>query len=138
MVNGRKRGNAGERDIVSRWVEWWQDRFERRSMGLAGSDIICPGWFPWEPEVKHRKVAKLLWLFRPTKALLDWWNQTTENAMKSGKVPLLVFKAQGIWLAARRQIDQLDSGLPIILGSDEVVVSTLDHFERVNKHRKPA
>jgi hypothetical protein len=97
MVNSRKKGNAAERYVCKTLSKYFNGKFERRSMGYNGCDIICPDDFQWAPEVKDNKQITLKHLFAPTKLLKDFWQQALFQAKKNNKVPLLVVKIEGMW-----------------------------------------
>jgi len=97
LVNGRLKGNSAEREICKILSKYFSGKFERRSMGMKGSDIICPVDFPYEVEVKHDKALRLKHFWQPTKKLEEFWQQTVNQACYTDKMPLLCAKVEGIW-----------------------------------------
>lgn len=99
MVNSRLKGNKAERDVIKILSKYFPGKFERRSMGIAGSDIICPDSFRYAPEVKHHKTVKAIHLLiGKNKKLNDWWEQADYQASQQmGKSTLLIVKCEGKW-----------------------------------------
>ncbi|HEY9684731.1 MAG TPA: hypothetical protein V6C86_24350 [Oculatellaceae cyanobacterium] len=140
MVNGRRKGNRAEADVVQIFKAWWGGSpWERRSMGYAGSDLIVPSDFPFSLEVKHVDTLKARHIFKPTKQLIEYWNQARDQAIKENRKPLLVAKIEGMWMAFSRPWDlpvgafsstiKYGYGYAISpLGQLEALVSPLDLF----------
>ena len=100
MVNSRKKGNRAENEVVKILSKYFSGHFERRSMGIAGSDIVCPDNFKYAPEIKHRKTLKAIHLLIGKNIQLnDWWDQAEIQASEAGKQALLVVKCEGKWFA---------------------------------------
>lgn len=97
MVNSRAKGNEAERAVVKILSRYFPGKFERRSMGIAGCDIVCPEDFLWAPEVKNNKMVRLKHFWKPTLQLTTFWVQTKTQAAALGKLPLLIVKAEGLW-----------------------------------------
>jgi Holliday junction resolvase len=98
MVNSRAKGNRAEREVIKTLKKYFPGRFERRTMGLAGADIVAPGDFKWAIEVKHDKSVRLKHIWKPTLKLMDFWLQARTQAAIAKKTPLLIAKIEGIWL----------------------------------------
>jgi hypothetical protein len=98
VVNSRLKGNKAERDVIKILSKYFPGKFERRSLGIAGSDIVCPDSFRYAPEVKHRKTVKALHLLiGKNKMLNDWWKQADHQAKVAEKHTLLIVKCEGKW-----------------------------------------
>jgi Holliday junction resolvase len=94
-INSRRKGNNAEREVCKILSKHFGGKFERRSMGIAGSDIVAPDDFPYAVEVKHHKTVRAIHLFKGHNQLRKWWKQT--EAQASGKRPLLIVKVEGSW-----------------------------------------
>lgn len=58
-------------------------------------DVVTPKWFPFTIECKHSKEVCFLRLFdtrgpNTSKDFISWWGEACENALRSGKTPMLV------------------------------------------------
>lgn len=99
MVNSRRKGNQAERDVINILRPHFPGKWERKSMGIPGPDILPPDNFPYAIEVKNVKTVRLKHLFQPTKELEKYWRQAVDQAEDLNKKPLLVAKIEGIWFA---------------------------------------
>jgi hypothetical protein len=97
VVNSRAKGNQGEREVCKILSRYFGGKFERRSMGYEGNDIITPDGFPYGIEVKFDKSVRLKHFWKPTQKLKDFWKQTLAQCKNSGKHPLLCAKVEGMW-----------------------------------------
>ena len=98
MVNSRKKGNVGERQVIKILSKYFPGKFERRSMGVAGSDIVTPDKFDFAVEVKYHKTVKAFHLLIGKNKLLNtWWKQAEQQAEGTTKSPLLIVKCEGKW-----------------------------------------
>jgi hypothetical protein len=104
MINSRRKGNAAEREVCKILSKHFPGKFERRSMGIAGSDIVCPEDFKWAVEVKHHKTVRAIHLLKGHHMLDKWWNQACSQASATDKQPLLVVKAEGTWFCETRAV----------------------------------
>jgi len=69
-------------------------KFHRnKNIDSMSGDIVCPNDFPFMPEMKNREDWSFDQYFKenPGFELWDWWKQTVEQAVRSGKEPLLLF-----------------------------------------------
>jgi len=97
-INTRRKGNTAEREICKRLSKYFPGKFERRSMGIKGCDVICSDeQFPYAVEVKHQISVKAIHLFIGNQSTKKWWSQTVNQAMRVGKQPLLVAKVERYW-----------------------------------------
>jgi hypothetical protein len=100
MINSRRKGNNAERQVCKILSRHFQGKFERRSMGIAGCDIIAPDDFPYAVEVKHHKTVRAIHLLVGHFMLDKWWQQACEQA--NNKTPLLVVKCERRWFCMDR------------------------------------
>jgi hypothetical protein len=96
MINSRRKGNNAEREVCKILSKHFPGKFERRSMGIAGSDIVCPDDFPYAVEVKHDKRISAIHLFKGHNVLRKWWEQACKQTPE-GKRPILLAKVEGCW-----------------------------------------
>lgn len=100
MTNASKtKGRAFEYVVRDKMTDTFKSQFERVPLSGALSylkgDVYAP-WlpdFPWTIEAKHHKEVD--WnnvLTAKTSLLLEFWDQTTREAMVMKKHPLLVYK----------------------------------------------
>lgn len=100
MTNASKnKGRAFEYMVRDKMTDTFKSQFERVPLSGALSylkgDVYAP-WlpdFPWTIEAKHHKEVD--WnnvLTAKTSLLLEFWDQTTREAMVMKKNPLLVYK----------------------------------------------
>jgi len=100
MTNASKnKGRAFEYVVRDKMTETFKSQFERVPLSGALSylkgDVYAP-WlpdFPWTIEAKHHKEVD--WnnvLTAKTSLLLEFWDQTTREAMVMKKHPLLIYK----------------------------------------------
>jgi len=101
----RRKGKKFQKKVAEVISSWWTGGPKNfRSTpgsggwdkGLAPGDLIpSKGFeeFPFSIECKKRKKAKLEVpaLLSTDSALRDWWAQTTFDAQKSDKIPLLIY-----------------------------------------------
>lgn len=96
MVNSRRKGSQAERAVIKILSKHFLGKFERRSMGIQGADIICSDDnFKYAVEVKHVKTVRALHLLMGNHLLNAWWKQAREQAGRVNKQPLLVAKVEG-------------------------------------------
>jgi Holliday junction resolvase len=105
MINSRAKGNRAERDVIKILNKHFPGPFERRTMGLAGADIVAPDDFPWAIEVKNDFNLKLKHFWKPTERLHDFWDQAQRQATIVKKRPLLVAKIEGMWFCWESPIE---------------------------------
>lgn len=98
-----EKGLRGEREAHQILKEWWGGS-PWRVVGryLHGPDLVTPETFPFDVEVKHHRRARVRWIVSSPFLLLDWWSRAKAI---SRKPPLLLVKAEGIWLALVRRRD---------------------------------
>ena len=100
MTNASKnKGRAFEYVVRDKMTDTFKSQFERVPLSGALSylkgDVYAP-WlpdFPWTIEAKHHKEVD--WnnvLTAKTSLLLEFWDQTTREAMVMKKHPLLIYK----------------------------------------------
>jgi len=100
MTNASKnKGRAFEYVVRDKMTETFKSQFERVPLSGALSylkgDVYAP-WlpdFPWTIEAKHHKEVD--WnnlLTAKSSLLLEFWDQTTREAMVMKKHPLLIYK----------------------------------------------
>lgn len=99
MVNSRRKGNTAEREVVTILRSHFPGKWERKSMGIPGPDILPPDGFPYAIEVKNVKTVRLKHLFQPTLQLRGFWKQAVRQANDLNTEPLLIAKIEGIWFA---------------------------------------
>lgn len=109
MVNARAKGNRGERECKKLLAPWWGGKWERRSMGVPGSDLVTPEDFPCEVEAKNSNAVALVHYFQPNTTLSDWWSQTKKQC-RNGKLPMLCMKTSSSWYCAMKMRDFLSTG----------------------------
>lgn len=99
-INSRKKGNRSEAEVCKLLSEYFPGKFERRTMGIAGADVICSDdKFPYATEVKHQKTVKAIHLFIGFWRLREWWEQARNQAGRVNKLPLLVAKVDRYWFS---------------------------------------
>jgi len=96
-INSRVKGNKAEREVAKILSHHFGRKFERRSMGMAGSDIVCPDGFPFAVEVKHDKRVKAIHLFKGHNVLRTFWKQALQQGIAVCKDALLIVKCEGLW-----------------------------------------
>ena len=100
MTNASKnKGRAFEYVVRDKMTDTFKSQFERVPLSGALSylkgDVYAP-WlpdFPWTIEAKHHKEVD--WnnlLTAKSSLLLEFWDQTTREAMVMKKHPLLIYK----------------------------------------------
>jgi hypothetical protein len=100
MTNASKnKGRAFEYVVRDKFTDTFSSQFERVPLSGALSYLkgdVYPPWlhdFPWCIEAKHHKQVE--WnnvLTAKTSLLLEFWDQTTREAMVMKKSPLLIYK----------------------------------------------
>jgi hypothetical protein len=100
MTNTSKnKGRAFEYVVRDKMTDTFKSQFERVPLSGALTYLkgdVYPPWlpdFPWTIEAKHHKEVD--WnnvLTAKTSLLLEFWDQTTREAMVMKKNPLLVYK----------------------------------------------
>lgn len=111
MVNSRKKGNKGERDVAKILEKWTGKKFARSpsSGGLswknsmAKGDVVCTTeghYFPFCVECKVRNdvtvINDLISSRKKAPLLTEFWEQCTRDARDAGKIPLLIFRYRGL------------------------------------------
>ena len=100
MVNSRRKGMTGELEVCHILSEALNDSFTRNRIGVSVCDVIAPAWFPFAVEIKNAKTVKLVHLFgKHTKELDNYWKQCSSQADILNKYPLLIVKAEKLWMA---------------------------------------
>jgi len=130
-VNGRRKGSAAEREICKLFSMWWNGTFQRRSLGIAGSDIVTPDGFPWALEVKHVKTMKTRHLWKPTADLVKFWKQACDQAAIEDRDPLLVAKIEGAWFVIQQMRGVMLTKEDNMVGTIDgirVIIQTIDGF----------
>jgi Holliday junction resolvase len=95
VVNARQKGTRYEREICKQLSEHFPGKFERRSMGIQGADVICSDdGFEYAVECKHQKGVRALHMFMGNHQITKWWQQAREQAGKVNKKPLLIAKIE--------------------------------------------
>lgn len=100
MTNASKnKGRAFEYVVRDKFTDTFKSQFERVPLSGALSylkgDVYAP-WlpdFPWTIEAKHHKEVP--WnnvLTAKTSLLLEFWDQTTREALVMKRHPLLIYK----------------------------------------------
>lgn len=107
-INGRSKGNRGERIAASVIKDWTAHNFARvpSSGGLqwknshAKGDIVCSDeghYFPFCLEVKFYKDINFEHLLYLDKAkVLEYWNQCRRDAEIAQKCPMLLMRYNGL------------------------------------------
>ena len=100
MTNTSKnKGRAFEYVVRDKFTDTFKSQFERVPLSGALSYLkgdVYPPWlpdFPWTIEAKHHKEVP--WnnvLTAKTSLLLEFWDQTTREALVMKKHPLLIYK----------------------------------------------
>lgn len=104
-INGRDKGQRGERAVGTLLSTWWGSDFARTPMSggfrnaefreewNAEGDLVTPDeTFPFSVEVKWHEDWTLDQLITaPKSEIWSWWEQT-DRQTPAGKIPLLVFK----------------------------------------------
>lgn len=110
MANSRQKGNKAERKAAQLFKTWTKRDFARTpsSGGLqwkttnSKGDIVCTKeghYFPFCIEVKNYKFINFNELILPDKKnkdLLIFWAQAKRDAEKAKKIPLLLFRYNGL------------------------------------------
>ena len=110
MINSRRKGNSAERAVCKILSHYFGGKFERRSMGIPGSDIVCPDNFPYAVEVKHDKRVKGIHLFKGHHSLRGFWKQAIKQGLAVSKDALLIVKVEGLFfVTAERSGDGCQS-----------------------------
>lgn len=111
-VNGKKKGSKNERNLAKWWQSWSGIEFTRvpASGGLRWSktdnitgDLICADErqsrrFPFSIEAKSYNDFRFEHLILGNKKvkILEFWNQSKEDAERSNKVPILFARYNGM------------------------------------------
>jgi len=112
MANSKKKGNKGERDLCKWWTLWTGLEFSRvpasgglrwRSAHATSGDIICTERphdrrFQFTIESKNYKDINFEHLILGNKKvkILEFWDQTLEDAKRSDKIPILFMRYNGM------------------------------------------
>ena len=102
-VHGRNKGSTFERKVANDFTKWCSVHFTRTpsSGGWNKTGDITPKdpkamvGFPFNVECKNQESFSSTMLIgcagtKPTKTIAKWWKQTTDDATKSKKIPLLI------------------------------------------------
>lgn len=111
MVNSKKKGNRGEREVVKLLKDWWGGNFMRNLesgatstllegmapddvVGRLAGDIMTPLDFPFCIEVKTYASIDIWGVVRsPTNnQIATWWRQCKNDAARAKKAPMLFMK----------------------------------------------
>lgn len=104
-INARQKGSQAERDVIKLLSLHFPGKFERRSLGIKGADVICSDEaFPFAVEVKNQKSVRALHLLIGNHQLDNWWQQAKEQAGRVNKRPLLVAKVERHWFVTEDNI----------------------------------
>lgn len=139
-INSRRKGNRAMNAIAKSFQRWWGGEWQRRGGGFAGDDIIPPDGFPYSLEVKDVAQIKVRHFVQPTSLLLEYWKQAKTQAVRIGKITLLVIKTEGLWFVARitnGQNVKSRTGLWSVWGDDPVLILPLDEFFEHAKKKDP-
>lgn len=114
-ISSSAKGKRGENQAVELLKKWWKDdRFVRNFIGSSGavgtllaenknvpeeilvamtSDIICPGTFPFSPEVKLYESIDLYEIIRnPNATVRQFWRQVDGDSRRINRIPLLIMR----------------------------------------------
>lgn len=80
-INSKQKGNGYERKVCKILSKWASEKFERRSMGIPGTDIICPDWFPFEIECKKRNNWSFDDFFKGQSYIEKWLAKETNKPL---------------------------------------------------------
>ena len=95
IINAKRKGNTYERKVCKILSLYFPGKFERRSMGIKGADVICSDdGFPYATEAKHQKGIKAIHLLVGNSQIDKWWQQAKEQAGRVNKKPLLVARVE--------------------------------------------
>lgn len=97
--SSRRKGMAGELEVVKLLQRVWGGEFRRSGSGFDGKDIICPEGFPFTIEVKNRRDIRIKHLWFPNSAFKQCLKQACGQAAAEDKPFLLFVKAEGTWFA---------------------------------------
>lgn len=115
-MTARQRDQLGQKQFFDLLHMWWGDDTEH---------------FPFEPFVKFTDAIVSRHFFRPTKYLLDCWQQAKVIAVDEGKSPLLACKVEGSWYCiAPLSMSMSDTGSVLTrrLGGDCVEIMSIDDW----------
>lgn len=112
MSNGKKKGNKAERELCKWFQQWTGFPFTRvpasgglrwKNTNATAGDIICDDErhsrrFQFSVESKSYKDINFEHLILGNKSIkiLDFWKQCNEDAERSGKVPILFMRYNGM------------------------------------------
>ena len=155
-INSKSKGNTFEREVVKLFTEQFGEGFQRvpcsgaifgktnmkRSHGMSEEcintltgDLITPESFPYSLEYKFHKDLEFHQLIQgKCKKMDDWLEQSSQDAVLSGKVPLVVFKLnnKGIYVCLDfESVRELN--LDNYLKYKEKVIISLEIFFSVKK-----
>lgn len=110
-INGKKKGNKGEREVAAHFTKWVGLKFNRvpasgglhwKSDNRVHGDIVPPvdlKNFPFCIEVKNTKEIsfnEMLQINSKTSAIKKFWKQCVDDASEVGLEPLLAFHYNGL------------------------------------------
>jgi len=112
MSNGKKKGNKAERELCKWFQQWTGFPFTRvpasgglrwKNTNATAGDIICDDErhtrrFQFSVESKSYKDINFEHLILGNKKVkvLEFWQQTNDDAKRSGKVPILFMRYNGM------------------------------------------
>lgn len=131
MINSKAKGNSAERVVCKLFRDALGGKWERRSMGIPGCDIVAPESFQYALEVKHDKTLRCYHFWYPTDKLVSFWDQAKAQT-PLGKRPLLVMKVEGKWFViwqAGPTVGPIPAQwMNTKIGDDWVAITLLDSF----------
>lgn len=153
-INSKKKGSKNERDISKLFQSWTGYEFSRTPMsgGLAwhsrdkvSGDIICTDsehtrFFRFSIEAKFHKEINFEELINGNIGcdILKFWEQASEDAQLAGKVPLLMFRKNGMkkdmhYVAIPGDffgslVDLLDGPVLHYIGKYHIVIFNSEHW----------
>lgn len=111
-MNSKKKGNKGERVLCKWWTQWTNMEFSRvpasgglrwKSTHATSGDIICTERphdrrFLFSIESKNYKDINFEHLILGNKKvkILEFWEQTKEDASRANKIPILFMRYNGM------------------------------------------
>ncbi len=154
-VNGKQKGNRGERQAYKILADWWGSKFtktpgsgafatitQRGDLNVAGDVSTEDPTFPFCVEVKWRESWHMEQLIKSDECeLWDWWEQTKRDAELAGKEPLLMFKRNHqpwYYMMPFELTVMVDSDVGrsfsiITPAGDEVMIGTMDNLVKTTK-----
>lgn len=91
----RIKGSNYERKICKLLTKWWDKPIYRTPISggshWKGDGVTMDPDFPFHLECKNRQSWKFEDLFREKNEIMKYWKQCENDALESGKIPLLIF-----------------------------------------------